>query len=92
MLKNISLFLALLLSVGPVLADDAQIDALTHQISNSPHDTRLYTQRMRLYDAAGNYSAALSDLKKTCSMERDADIAELCQMEASEYAAKHNLR
>ena len=89
----------------PATATDAEaaglhqeIDKLSMQIKQTPEDqipsrgNNLYVQRANLYIKLGNYQAALDDMRKNCSLEKNKDIRELCDMEVTEFTKLHNLQ
>jgi hypothetical protein len=61
------------------------------QVYPNATDKDSYNQRSQKDDAAGDHASALANLKKSCSLEPDKAIADLCMMEAKEYAAKYGL-
>lgn len=83
---------ALMLMPIAVQAEDAQIAALTQQIAANPSDKNLYNKRSQLYHAAGQHQQAIADLEKSCQLEADKDVAELCMMEVKDYAATYHLQ
>jgi uncharacterized protein HemY len=63
-----------------------KVDTLTTQIAADPSNKDLYAQRSRIYFGAQDFTHAAADLRKSCSLESNADIAELCNLEADEVA------
>ena len=93
MTKLIQTIFAAALLLLPVVAqaEEAQIAALTQQIAANPGDKNLYNKRSQLYHAAGQHQQAMADLEKSCQLEADKDVAELCMMEVKDYAATYHL-
>ncbi len=91
-LSQTILAFALVLLPVAVQAEDSQIVALTQQIAANPGDKNLYNKRSQLYHAAGQHQQAMTDLEKSCQLEADKDVAELCMMEVKDYAATYHLQ
>lgn len=54
-------------------------------------DKAALARRSQEHHAAGRYAEALADLKSSCSLETDAQVAELCLAEVADYAKTYNL-
>lgn len=48
-------------------------------------------RRSREHHAAGRHAEALVDLEKSCGLETDEQVAELCMAEVADYAKTYNL-
>ncbi len=94
---RLSLILVVLLCAPAAMASDAAArvrapETVAERMApEATMDKAALAQRSREHHTAGRHAEALADLEKSCGLETDEQIAELCMAEVADYAKTYNL-